>query len=69
MGVAGLGAEDRADLEHTLEVTAYGHLLVQLRALRQAGLLLEVPGKKCVNKGEVQLSNAMRARERARTEV
>ena len=66
MGVAGLGAKDGADLEHALEVAAYGHLLVQLRALRQAGLLLEVSEAR-MNAGRMRGSNAVR--ERARTEA
>lgn len=37
-----LSPEDRAHLEHPLEVSHHAHLLVQLRGLGEAGLSVEI---------------------------
>jgi len=42
VGVGLLGAEDGTDLEDAVEVPHEGHLLVQLRGLRQERVLAEI---------------------------
>ena len=42
VGVWIFSSEDRSDLEYSVEATAKGHLLVQLRGLSEAALLIEV---------------------------
>lgn len=42
VGIRVFSAEDRADLEHSVHVSAEDHLLVKLGALCEAGFLSEI---------------------------
>jgi len=42
IGIGVFGSEHRADLKNSIEISAKGHLLVELRTLSHAGVLTEV---------------------------